>query len=71
MTNRDFGKALGRALHRPAFMPTPRFALRLALGEVADVVATGARVLPKKTLELGYTYKFPQLDAALANIVGG
>jgi NAD dependent epimerase/dehydratase family enzyme len=70
VTNRDFCKALGRALHRPAFMPTPAFALRLALGEVADVVATGQRVLPKKPLALGMQYRFSTIDAALADIVG-
>ncbi len=69
VTNRAFGKALGAALHRPAFLPTPAFALRLVLGEVADVVATGQRVLPRKPLALGYSYKFPTLDAALKNII--
>lgn len=69
VTNREFGQALGRALHRPAFMPTPRFALRLALGEVADVIATGQRVLPRRPLALGLNYKFPTIDAALADIV--
>jgi uncharacterized protein (TIGR01777 family) len=68
-TNRDFSKALGRALHRPAFLPTPGFALRAMLGEVADVVLTGQHVLPKRVQELGYTFKFPTLDAALADIL--
>lgn len=71
VTNRDFGKALGRALHRPAFMPTPAFALRLMLGEVADVVTTGQRVLPKRSLASGYSYKFLTLDGALRDIIGG
>jgi uncharacterized protein (TIGR01777 family) len=70
VTNRQFGKALGRALHRPAFLPTPPLALRALLGEVAGVVATGQRVLPKRALELGYQFRFPNLDAALADIVG-
>ena len=69
VTNRDFGKALGRALHRPSFMPTPALALRVMLGEVANVVATGQRVLPRVPLELGYAYKFPTIDAALADIL--
>ena len=69
VTNRDFGKALGKALHRPSFMPTPRLMLRAMLGEVADVVATGQRVLPKRALALGYSFKYPQIDAALAEIV--
>lgn len=67
--NKAFGKALGRALHRPAFLPTPGFALRLALGEVADVVTKGQRVLPKKALALGYTFRFPTIDQALADVL--
>lgn len=69
VTNRDFGKALGRALHRPAFMPTPGFALRLALGEVADVITTGQRVLPERALALGMKFKFPTIDGALTDVV--
>ena len=67
--NKQFGKALGRALHRPAFLPTPRFMLRLVLGKVADVIATGQRVLPARPLALGYRYQFPNLDEALADIL--
>jgi uncharacterized protein (TIGR01777 family) len=69
VTNFEFSKALGRALHRPSVLPTPPLALRVLLGEVADVLTTGQRVLPKRALALGYTFRFPQLDAALANIV--
>jgi uncharacterized protein (TIGR01777 family) len=67
VTNKEFGKALGRALHRPAFMWTPGFALKIGLGEVADVIVAGQRVLPKKALALGYAFKFPQIDEALAD----
>jgi uncharacterized protein len=69
VTNREFGKALGHTLHRPAFVWTPGFALRLALGEVADVITTGQRVLPKRPLELGYSFRFPTLEESLADIV--
>jgi uncharacterized protein (TIGR01777 family) len=68
VTNRDFSKALGRALHRPSFVWTPGFALRLLLGEVADVVTTGQRVVPKNALALGYNFKYPTVDAALAQL---
>ena len=68
MTNRDFSTALGHALHRPSFMPTPPFALRVLLGEVAEVVTTGQRVLPQRALALGYSYKYPMVDAALTQI---
>ena len=70
VTNKEFGKALGRTLHRPAFMPTPGFALRLALGEVADVITTGQRVMPRRPLALGMEYRFPTIDEALKDIVG-
>jgi hypothetical protein len=69
VTNREFGKALGRALHRPAFFPTPGFVLRLTLGEVATVVLDGQRVLPRRVQELGYSFQFPTIDAALADIL--
>lgn len=69
VTNKQFGKALGKALFRPSFMPTPGFALKLMLGEVADVVLKGQRVLPKKALDLGYQFKYPEIAPALANIL--
>jgi uncharacterized protein (TIGR01777 family) len=70
VTNRDFAKALGHALSRPAFMPTPKFALKLALGEVAEVLVAGQRVLPKRPLALGFSFQFPTIEAALANLLG-
>src|SRR5579871_1613747 len=69
VTNREFGKALGRALHRPAFLPTPPLAVRVILGEVAHVLATGQRVLPARAQALGYRFRFPTLDAALADLL--
>jgi uncharacterized protein (TIGR01777 family) len=69
VTNREFSKALGRALHRPAFMPTPGFGLRLLLGEVADVITTGQRVIPERALALGMQFRFPTVDQALADVV--
>jgi uncharacterized protein len=67
--NRDFAKALGRALHRPAFLPTPAFALRVMLGEVAQIITTGQRVLPRRAQALGYAFRFPTIDAALADLL--
>ena len=69
VTNKEFAQALGRALHRPAFMPMPGFMMRLLIGEAADVVLTGQRVLPKQALALGYEFKFATIDAALADAV--
>ena len=65
-TNREFSKALGRALHRPAVFPVPKFAVAaLRGGELADAVAGGARVLPRRALDLGYEFRHPELDEAL------
>ncbi len=69
VTNKEFGKALGRALGRPALVWTPGFMLKLGLGEVADVILAGQRVLPRQALAWGYAFRFPQLDAALADIL--
>jgi uncharacterized protein (TIGR01777 family) len=69
VTNRDFSHTLGRALRRPSFMPMPAFALRLLIGEAAEVISTGQRVLPRKALELGYKFRFPDLEGALRNLL--
>jgi NAD dependent epimerase/dehydratase family enzyme len=69
VTNKDFAQAVGRALGRPVFLSTPAFALRMMLGEVADVMLTGQRVLPKRALALGYVFQFPTLDEALADVM--
>lgn len=69
VTNKVFGNALGKALSRPSFMPTPGFALKLLLGEAADLVIQGQRVLPKKSLALGFTFAYPTIDVALKQIL--
>ena len=70
VTNREFSKALGRALHRPAFMPVPKFAVSaLRGGELADAVAGGARVLPRRALDGGYEFRHPELDEALTSVL--
>jgi hypothetical protein len=67
-TNRDFSKALGRALHRPAIAPVPKFAVAaLRGGELADAVAGGARVVPRRALDLGYEFRHTDLDEALTD----
>lgn len=64
--NKDFAKALGRALHRPAFAPMPGFAMKLLFGEMAGVaLLTGQRVLPAKAEQTGYRFRHPELDGAL------
>ncbi len=63
--NAVFAKALGRALNRPAILPTPAFAIRLAFGEGATIVTEGQKVLPARTQELGYEFVYPTLEGAL------
>lgn len=65
-TNRDFSKALGRALHRPAVAPVPAFALRLLYGDMAEIVTEGQRAVPARAEALGYAFHRPELDGALA-----
>lgn len=68
---KDFAKALGRALHRPVLLPIPAFALRLALGEMAEeLLLTGQRVVPENLLRVGFNFMYTSLDAALHQIVG-
>ena len=64
-TNGDFSRVLGRCLHRPSLLPVPGFALRALYGEMAEIVTTGARVMPAKALVLGYRFGHPQLEEAL------
>lgn len=69
VTNTEFARALGRALHRPAFMPAPAFALRLLLGEMADaLLLSGQRAVPAKAAQSGFTFKYPRVDDALRAI---
>jgi uncharacterized protein (TIGR01777 family) len=69
VTNREFSKALGRVLHRPSFTPTPAFALRVMVGEAANVITTGQRVVPRRALDLGYAFRFPEIEGALRDLL--
>jgi uncharacterized protein (TIGR01777 family) len=66
----EFAKTLGRVLLRPAIIRAPAFAVRLMLGEMAEFVLQGSRVLPKRLLEAGYGFRFPTLEAALRDLLG-
>lgn len=69
-TNADFARALAATLHRPAVLPAPAFALRLLLGEMADeLLLSGQRVLPKKALSAGYSFRHKDLSAALQSVL--
>jgi uncharacterized protein len=69
VTNAELTRALGVALHRPTVLPAPTIALRAVLGEGAQILLTGQRVLPKRTQELGYAFRFERLEDALANLL--
>jgi len=68
--NKEFTRALAAAVHRPAFLPVPEFALQLLFGEGATVITKGQRVLPEATLASGYTFRYPEIDGALRALVG-
>jgi hypothetical protein len=70
VTNSEFSSVLGKVLHRPAFAPVPALALRVLFGEMAEMVTTGARVVPAKPLVLGYEFKHAQLEEALRSALG-
>lgn len=70
VTMRQFCSALGRALHRPSWVPVPPFLLRLALGEMSETILTGQRVVPRVLTDSGYLFQYPHLLPALADIVG-
>ena len=65
----DFARALGRSLGVPAFLKAPRFALRAAFGEMADVLLASQRALPAKAMASGYTFQHPALAGALEDIL--
>lgn len=68
--NKDFVKALGKAMHRPSFMPLPAFAVKLLLGEMGTaLLLTSQHVIPKKLTESGFTFKYPNLEEGLESIL--
>ncbi len=70
VTNRELSQALGRALHRPAVVPVPGMTLDLMYGrEFGKVLRGGQRVMPRRAGDLGYEFKHPRLDEALANLL--
>jgi uncharacterized protein (TIGR01777 family) len=70
VTNRDFSRALGRVLRRPAFAPVPALALKTLYGEMAMIVTTGQRAVPTRLAELGYAFRRPDLEDALRDVTG-
>jgi hypothetical protein len=71
VTSREFAGALGRALHRPAILPAPALALRVLFGEAAAVLLASQRAQPAVLRRLGFSFAFPTLEEALADVLGG
>jgi uncharacterized protein (TIGR01777 family) len=67
--NAGFTRALGQAVHRPAIVPMPGFVLKTMFGEMSGVLLASQRVVPKAALAAGFQFRFPQLDAALADLL--
>jgi len=68
-TNAELSHALGRVLHRPAVLPVPALALRLLYGEMASIVTTGQRVIPRRLSEAGFVFAHPELESALRDVL--
>lgn len=70
VTNAELAKALGATLHRPAVLPVPGFALKVAMGDMAEAVLGGQRVLPRVAQEAGYRFQYPEVYGALRALLG-
>jgi uncharacterized protein len=68
--NAEFATCLGKVLHRPALLPVPGFALRLAFGEMSDILLCGQRAIPAASERAGFSFRFPHLQAALSDLLG-
>lgn len=69
VTNREFARAVGRAMHRPALVPVPAFAMGLLFGEMATTVLDGQRVVPRRLQDEVWAFRFPTIDAALQDLL--
>jgi len=69
LKNRDFAKALGRVMKRPALAPVPSVVLKILFGEMSSTLLTGQRVVPERLQELGYEFKFPEAKMALEDVL--
>jgi uncharacterized protein (TIGR01777 family) len=67
--NVDLGRAVGKILHRPSFMPAPGFMIKLILGEFGSVLLKGQRVIPRRMLDAGFKFKYPNIEEALKSII--
>ncbi len=68
VTMKEFCAVLGRTMNRPSLFPVPGFVLKVALGELSDMLTTGQRVIPQRAIESGFTFSYPELSQALDNV---
>jgi uncharacterized protein len=68
ISNADFAKAMGKAMSRPSFVPVPAFALKAMFGEMSGMLLTGQRAVPRRLLEEGFEFRYPDVDSALRNL---
>lgn len=69
VTNKEFGTALGRGMKKPSYLPLPAIAMKLALGEASTLVLDGQRVIPKRLLDAGFSFEYPNLDGAILDLL--
>jgi len=69
LTNADLSRVIGRVMRRPSLMPTPAFAMRLLLGEKATLVLDGQRQMPKRLQQMGFQFRFPDMESALRDLL--
>ena len=69
VTNAEFGRTLGAVLNRPAVLPAPAFGLKLLLGEFANFLLTGARVIPAAAERAGFRFRYRELEPALRSLL--
>jgi uncharacterized protein (TIGR01777 family) len=69
VTNAEFSRALGKALHRPAVLPAPAFALKLVLGQMSEIVLDGQRALPTKLVQSGFEFRHTEIEEALGDVL--
>ncbi len=67
--NRELAKAIGKALHRPSFLAAPAFMIRLVFGEFGSIILKGQRVVPRRHLQNGFVFQYPEIGEAVESVV--
>ncbi len=69
LTNAEFGRVIRRVMNQPSFVPVPGFAMKLAFGEVTNVLLEGQRAVPSRLTEMGFQFRFPDAESALRHLL--